>query len=164
MPILAIFLTVALALQLAQSSSAPAPAPTNTNYIDPATVKSIESVCSQLTSDEFNGDGGFKKSEAAGRMAKETFDPSSGKRDKSHPNIFKMLLKGKEMSADNVQSYVSYLIGIAVTGILVAILDACSCVWCVCCRNCCRWACPNHCRLCKCIPKITHHGWLNVPF
>ena len=157
MIILAIFLTVVLALQPAQSSGAPAPASTNTNYIDPATVKSIEPVCLQLTSDEFNGDGGFKKSEAAGRMAKETFDPSSGKRDQSHPNIFKMLLKGKEMSADNVQSYVSYLIGIAVTGILVAILDACSCVWCVCCRNCCRWACPNHCRLCKCIPKITHH-------
>lgn len=63
-----------------------------TTYVDPAKLKSKEPICTQATVDDYEGDGGFKKSEAAGsEIKKRAYNPD--KLTKSdRPNIFEDLM------------------------------------------------------------------------
>ena len=145
------------AFQATQANTTPAPA-SSTSFIDPTSLSSKEPICQLKSIMEYKGDGGFKKSTAAGIAAAKVYDPDTiSSKTPGRPNIFTDLLGGKTLDMDQVTTYSSALIAIAAFPIIIAIFNLCSCFCCVCCRNCCRWIAPNCCRVCKCIPKTTHY-------
>jgi hypothetical protein len=132
---------------------------TDASYIDPKDLKSTELICTMDTSDDYNGDNGFKKSENAGQYMSDNFDREV---TTDRPNIFQSLLAGKSPDSNDMTTYISAIITIVVPCVLVAAFNLCNCICCICCRQCCHWCCKgkekNPCRVCQCIPKTSHYS------